>query len=103
MSPPHSTARRHLSALPRVTLPVLVQTEEQALGPVSSQLLVTIDMEKAEAFSNFFASVFTDRQASQVFCFPERVDGGWGIKVPPTISEEQFRDLRDPWQGGGTR
>ena len=49
------------------------------------------DMGKAEVLSNFFASVCTGRQASQVFHFPEPVDGGWGIKVPPTVSEEQVR------------
>ena len=39
-----------------------------------------------------FASVFTDSQDSQVFCFPEPIDGGWRSKVPPTVSEEQVRD-----------
>ena len=54
--------------------------------------MVTTDTEKAEVLSNFFASVCTGRWASQVFHFPEPVGGGWGSKVPPTVSEEQVRD-----------
>jgi len=50
------------------------------------------DMEKLEVLNNFFASVYTGRRSSQVFHFPEPVDGGWGIKVPPTVSEERVRD-----------
>ena len=53
--------------------------------------MVTTDIEKAEVLNNFFASICTGRQASQVFHFPEPVDGGWGIKVLPTVSEEQVR------------
>ena len=49
-------------------------------------------MEKAEVLSNFFTSVCTGRRPSQAFPFPEPVDAGWGIKVPPTGSEEQVRD-----------
>ena len=49
------------------------------------------DMEKADVLNNFFASICTGRWASQVFHFPEPIAGGWGIKVPPTVSEEQVR------------
>ena len=51
--------------------------------------LVMTDMEKAEGLSNVFSSVFPASQASQVFHFPEPIDRGWGIKVLPTVSEEQ--------------
>ena len=54
--------------------------------------MVTTDTEKAEVLNNFFVSVCTGRRVSQVFHFPEPVDGGWGIKVPPIVSEEQVRD-----------
>ena len=51
--------------------------------------LIMTDMEKAEGLNNIVASVFPASQASQVFHFPEPMDGGWGCKVPPTLSEEQ--------------
>lgn len=49
-------------------------------------------MEKAEVLGNCFASICTGRRASQVFHFPEPIDGGWESKVPPTVSEERVRD-----------
>jgi len=50
------------------------------------------DVEKAEVLSNFFASVCTGRRASHIFHFPDPIDGGWGSRVPPSVSEEQVRD-----------
>ena len=49
------------------------------------------DMEKAEVLRNFFPPVCTGRWASQVFHFPEPVDGDWGIKAAPAVSEEQVQ------------
>ena len=54
--------------------------------------LVMTDMEKAEGLNNVFPSIFPASQASQVFHFPEPVDGGWGNKVTPTLSEERVSD-----------
>ena len=42
--------------------------------------LVMTDMEKPEGLSNIFASIFLASQASQVFHFPEPIDGGWEAK-----------------------
>ena len=44
--------------------------------------LVMTDMGKAEVLNNVFASVFTASKASQVFHFPEPIDGGWGGQSP---------------------
>lgn len=52
---------------------------------IKNRELVATAMEKSEVRNDFFSLL----QDSQVSCFPEPVDGGWGHKVPPDVSEEQ--------------
>ena len=53
---------------------------KKSVPPVMDEkgALVMTDMEKAEGLNNVFPSIFPASQASQVFPFPEPVDGGWG-------------------------
>ena len=51
--------------------------------------LVITDVEKAEVLNNFFASVFTGRQAFHISQVSEPLGGGWRSRVPPTVNEEQ--------------
>lgn len=51
------------------------------------------DEEKAEAFNNFFASILTGGQASNIYCVPELLGRGWGSRVPPSVSKEHVWDL----------
>lgn len=53
---------------------------------------VTKNLERAEAPSEFFASVFTDSQASPFSQAPLPPGGGWGNEVPPSVRKEQVQD-----------
>ena len=45
-------------------------------------------LEKAEEFSNLFASVFSSSQTSHVSHIPEPLGDGWRKKILPTVAEE---------------
>ena len=59
--------------------------------------LAATDIEKAEASSGFFASVFTGSQDSCISHIPEPhipkpLGRNWGSKFPRTVRAEQVRD-----------
>jgi len=68
---------------------------KESVPPLMSETgkLVTADEEKTEVLNKFFASVFTGNLSPHL----SRVDG-WHVggqegKIPPAVSEDQFRDL----------
>ena len=56
---------------PRTVYPLLMDEKGE---------VIMTDMQKPEGLNNIFASVFPASQASQVFHFPEPMDGGWEAK-----------------------
>ncbi|GAB0176407.1 mitochondrial enolase superfamily member 1 [Grus japonensis] len=62
------------------------------VGPLRNETgdLVTQDMEKAEVFNDFFASVFTGKCLSHTAQVAEGRD--WENAEPPTVGEDQVRE-----------
>ncbi|GAB0187270.1 mitochondrial enolase superfamily member 1 [Grus japonensis] len=62
------------------------------VGPLQNETgdLVTQDMEKAEVFNDFFASVFTGKCLSHTAQVTEGRD--WENAEPPTVGEDQVRE-----------
>ncbi|GAB0187269.1 mitochondrial enolase superfamily member 1 [Grus japonensis] len=62
------------------------------VGPLQNETgdLVTQDMEKAEVFNDFFASVFTGKSLSHTAQVTEGRD--WENAEPPTVGEDQVRE-----------
>ncbi|GAB0182534.1 mitochondrial enolase superfamily member 1 [Grus japonensis] len=63
------------------------------VGPLQNETgdLVTQDMEKAEVFNDFFASVFTGKSLSHTAQVTEGRD--WENAEPPTVGEDQVREF----------
>lgn len=64
------------------------------MGPLQKESgdLVTQDMEKVEALSDFFASVFTGRSSSHAAQVPEGKGRDWEDEELPSVGEDQVRD-----------
>ena len=65
------------------------------MGPLRKEMgdLVTRDMEKVEVLNDFFASVFTGKCSSHTAQVAEGKGRDWENEEPPTVGEDQFRDL----------
>lgn len=64
------------------------------MGPLQKESgdLVARDMEKVEALSDFFASVFTVRSSSHAAQVPEDKGRDWEHEEVPSVGEDQVRD-----------
>lgn len=51
-----------------------------------------VDKMKAEDFKNFIFSVFNGNLSSHISCVDELLDGDWGRKAFPIVSDDQFHD-----------
>lgn len=50
-----------------------------------------MDIGKAEALNEFFASISAGSLASHLSCVPTLLGGGCGSKIPPSVREEHMR------------
>jgi len=54
------------------------------------QELASVDVEKVEVFSKFFATVFTGSQASHISHAPKPLDMAWGNKIS-IVEKNKFK------------